>query len=55
MRLKAVLVLNIFIANKFAVMYTMSLKDIYIYLFELVLKEELHVDVVSCHGHPLLC
>ena len=55
MRLKAVLVLNIFIANKFPVMYTMSVKDIYIYIFELVLKDELHVDVVSCHGHPLLC
>ena len=48
-------IFNIFIANKFPVMYTMSVKDIYIYIFELVLKDELHVDVVSCHGHPLLC
>ena len=55
MQLNAVVVLNIFIANKFPVMYTMSVKDIYIYIFELVLKDELHVDVVSCHGHPLLC
>ena len=55
MRLKAVLVLNIFIANKFPVMYTMSVKDIWIYLFELVHKAELHVDMVSCHCHSLLC